>query len=290
MSNQIYRMNEAEGIFFPAFDKHICDDSQMSMEGGQIERIWDSLTFRGGSHFTVHWHGETTLGAYDFFQCFLSIPKEAEVSVTGVVDGEERRLAEKIHGEENPIEIKGKLPAHGEESVLTDMYFELDSATPANVMILSWLGLLQSDREAQAEEKVPVWQDAWESEITKGHAGTLRSNMVLDEADGERMKALVAQDEKLKNSFREKAEAGMEIDPKSVMREYAPTSDYRFVRVKDRGRAVLEGPILNLSIAGWLLEEPRYSAQAARLILALIAMKWCEGPICDLEGSRFHHV
>ena len=70
------------------------------------------------------------------------------------------------------------------------------------------------------------------------------------------------------------------------MREYAPTSDYRFVRVKDRGRAVLEGPILNLSIAGWLLEEPRYSAQAARLILALIAMKWCEGPICDLEGSR----
>ena len=33
MSNQIYRMNEAEGIFFPAFDKHICDDSQMSMEG-----------------------------------------------------------------------------------------------------------------------------------------------------------------------------------------------------------------------------------------------------------------
>ena len=171
MSNQIYRMNEAEGIFFPAFDKHICDDSQMSMEGGRIERIWDSLTFRGGSHFTVHWHGETVLGAYDFFQCFLSIPKEAEVSVTGVVDGEERRLAEKIHGEENPIEIKGKLPAHGEESVLTDMYFELDSATPANVMILSWLGLLQSDREAQAEEKVPVWQDAWEAEITKGRAG-----------------------------------------------------------------------------------------------------------------------
>ncbi len=290
MSNQIYRMNEAEGIFFPAFDKHICDDSQMSMEGGRIERIWDSLTFRGGSHFTVHWHGETVLGAYDFFQCFLSIPKEAKVSVTGVVDGEERRLAEKIHGEENPIEIKGKLPAHGEESVLTDLYFELDSATPANVMILSWLGLLQSDREAQAEEKVPVWQDAWESEITKGHAGTLRSNMVLNEADGERMKALVAQDEKLRNSFREKAEAGMEIDPKSVMREYAPTADYRFVRVKDRGRAVLEGPILNLSIAGWLLEEPRYSAQAARLILALIAMKWCEGPICDLEGSRFHHV
>ncbi len=49
ISNQIYRMNEAEGIFFPAFDKHICDDSQMSMEGGRIERIWDSLTFREAS-------------------------------------------------------------------------------------------------------------------------------------------------------------------------------------------------------------------------------------------------
>ena len=168
------------------------------MEGGRIERIWDSLTFRGGSHFTVHWHGETVLGAYDFFQCFLSIPKEAEVSVTGVVDGEERLLAENVHGEDNPIEIKGKLPAHGEAAVLTDLYFELHSSKQANVMILSWLGLLRSDREAEAEAAVPVWQDAWEEKITKGHAGTLNNNMVLDEADGERLKALAAQDEKLK--------------------------------------------------------------------------------------------
>ena len=290
MSNKVYKMNVAEGIFFPAFDKHICDDGQMSMDQGSIERIWDSLTFRGGSNYTIHWQGEVVLGAYDYFQGFLGIPKEAIIKVTGVVDGQEAVLVPEARGEENPIEVKGKLPAHGTEALLTDLYLELDSPKPVNVVILSWLGVLQSDMEARAEAEVPVWQEAWEQDILKEKVGTLAKNMVLSEADGERMKALVAQEGKLREFFRTKAEEGMKIDPKAIIREYAPTADYRFVRVRDRGRDVVEGPILNLAIGGWLLEEASYSAQAARLILALIAMKWCEGPICDLEGSKFHHV
>lgn len=290
MGNKIYKMNAAEAIFFPAFDKHICDEGQIHMNEGQIERMWDSLNFRGGSRYTIHWQGEVTLGSYDYFLGFLAIPQEAKISVTGVVDGQKTVLVTEAWGEEEPIEIKGKLPVHGPEALLTDLYLELESAKPVNVVILSWLGLMRSDMEAAAEAQVPVWQDAWEQEISRERVGTLDKNMVLSTEDGNHMKAVVSQDEKLKEFFRAKAEEGMKIDPRAIMREYAPTGDYRFVRAKDRGREIVEGPILNLAIGGWLLDEPRYSAQAARLILALIAMKWCEGPICDLEGSKFHHV
>lgn len=290
MSNKIYKMNVAEGIFFPAFDKHICDDTQVSMDKGKVERIWDSLTFRGESHYTVHWKGELVLGCYDYFLAFMSFPEEATLTVTGVVDGKKAMLVSSVQGHGDTIEVKGKFPEHKETSVLTELYLELESSKLVNVMILSWFGVLCSDLEEQAEAAVPRWQDSWEQEILVNRVGTLEKNIVLDEAEGTQMKTLVHKDVKLQKFFRMKAEEGMKIDCASIMREYAPTGDYRFVRVKDRGRDVVEGPIQNLAIAGWLLDEPKYSRQAARLILALIAMKWCEGPICDLEGSKFHHV
>ncbi len=290
MSNKIYKMNVAEGIFFAAFDRNICDDGQIRIDEGRMERIWDALAFYGGHGFTIHWKGEVELGAYDHFEGFLTLPAEAVMTVTGVVNGQEELLVPSARGDVNPVELKGKFSAHGQGAVLTDLYFKMESPNPVNVVLVRWLGLLCSKLEAQAEAEVPVWQDAWEQEICHDRVGNLEKNLVLGQEEGELLKEQVAGDEKLKAFFRTRAEEGMAIDCRAIMREYAPIGDYRFVRIKDRGRAVVEGPIQNLAIAGWLLEEPRYSSQAARLILALIAMKWCEGPICDLEGSSFHHV
>ena len=33
--NKIYQLNVAEGIFYPAFDKYICSDEQVSMDEGR---------------------------------------------------------------------------------------------------------------------------------------------------------------------------------------------------------------------------------------------------------------
>ena len=90
MKNRIYRLNQAEGIFYPAFDRYLCKDEQVSMDRGEIVRNWDSLTFRGGSHYTVHWSGEVELGDYDCFLAFLAFPAEAVLKVTGVVNGRKR--------------------------------------------------------------------------------------------------------------------------------------------------------------------------------------------------------
>ena len=35
MMNKIYQLNVAEGIFYPAFDKYICSDEQVSMDEGE---------------------------------------------------------------------------------------------------------------------------------------------------------------------------------------------------------------------------------------------------------------
>ncbi len=290
MYNKIYKMNAAEGIFFPAFDKYICDDSQISIDEGKVIRNWDSLVFEGGHHFIVHWAGKTILKKYDSFECFFGIPKESNIVISCVIDNQKALLISGEKGQDAPIELRAQLPVHDENAILTDIYIEIDSSLPTNALVLSWFGLVESDMELLVEKNLPVWQEAWEEEIRKDSAGTLRRNLVLSSQEAEQLKRMVAENPKLKNYFSSKAEEGMKIDCHTIMREYAPTGDYRFVRVKDRGRAVLEGPIQNLAIAGWLLDEPRYSVQAARLIVALISMKWCEGPICDLEGSKFHHV
>lgn len=293
MKNKIYPLNQAEGIFYPAFDKYLCQDEQISMDRGEIVRLWDSLTFRGGAEFTVHWAGETELSEYDSFLTFLSFPAEASMTVTGVVDGREYVLVENAMGNENPIELKGGfLLPEGGKRVLTDIYLKLKSTSDKNVIILSWLGLLQSRKEAALEESVPKWKEEWDTQIQKGCVGKLENCMVLDEEEGESLKAIVASDEKLQRFYRSNAEEAMKIDHRAIMREYVPQTAgmYRFVRERDRGREHLENPILNLAIAGYVLNDPAYSAHAAELILAAIAMKWCEGPVCDMEGSQFHHV
>ncbi len=295
MKNRIYQLNQAEGIFYPAFDRYLCKDEQVSMDRGEIVRNWDSLTFRGGSRYTVHWSGEVELGEWDYFLAFLAFPEEAVLKVTGVVNGRKTILAEQVRGARDPLELRGRfegsvLNEHGK--VLTDLYLELDSAAAQNVMILSWLGLSRSDREADMEKGVPVWEDVWDEEIEEGNPGKIADNMILTGEEAEKIKALVAEDAKLQEFYRSNAEEALKIDHRAVMREYAPQTPgmYRFVRMRDRGREYLEGPILNLAIAGYLLENGTYSAHAARLILALTAMKWYEGPVCGMEGSAFHHV
>ena len=183
MSNKIYKMNVAEGIFFAAFDRNICDDGQIRIDEGRMERIWDALAFYGGHGFTIHWKGEVELGAYDHFEGFLTLPAEAVMTVTGVVNGQEELLVPSARGDVNPVELKGKFSAHGQGAVLTDLYFKMESPNPVNVVLVRWLGLLCSKLEAQAEAEVPVWQDAWDQEISHDRVGNLEKNLRAVGAD-----------------------------------------------------------------------------------------------------------
>lgn len=291
MKHQIIPLNEAEGIFFPAFDRQLCHDEAIEIDCGTKERLWDSLSFRGGNHFSIHWQGEVTLGTYDRFLCFLSLPPSARISGSCVVDHKRQTLFESVPGGETPLEAGGSLQM-GEEGILTDLFLEVTSDAEETALVLSWLGVVCAKKLNLIEESVPRWQDAWEQELISGVAGSLMQSLILSAEDGEKLKAQVTADAKLRDYFSANAEVAMEIQVSEIMGEYAPVAPHmeRFVRVRDRGRTVLEGPILNLAIAGWVLDEPRYSFQAAKLILALLPMKWFEGPVCEMKGSDFHHV
>lgn len=291
MINEMIPLNEAEGIFFPAFDKYLCNDEQIQTEGGVKYRLWDSLAFRGGKSFRIHWQGKVCLDSYDSLVFFLSIPKGACVSGSCVVDGRAQELFRDAAGEEAPLELGGRV-RKGKNGILTDVFLTVASGVEENILVLSWLGAVCTEKLALAEEAVPAWQPEWNHELIPDVAGVLRKSIVLSQEEGKMLQEQVCADTALKSFFIRNAEEGMEIKPEEVIREYVPVVPhlYRFVRERDRGRAVLEGPILNLAIAGWLLGEARYSYQAAKLILALLPMKWFEGPVCDMKGSQFHHV
>lgn len=289
MKNKIYFFNKAEGVFFPAFDKYLCNDSQISMDSGKIERMWDTISFSGGKCFTIHWQGETELGRYDSFRCFLSAPPHARATGTAMVDGQKVTLFENAQGDTFPVEWTGKLP-DGENRVLTDVFLEFTFEAEHNAIALSWLGLADSGLEAEAQ--VPRWQEAWCEMIHAGRAGEIEKNLILTQEEGERLRKVFAEDESLAAVLRENAEKALAVRVEDQMREYAPvtTNLYRFVRVRDRGRVPMENLILNLAVAGYLLKEPSYSYHAAKLIVAMLVMKWYEGPVCGMEGSKFHHV
>ena len=180
------------------------------------------------------------------------------MKVTAIINGHPVFLTERSHGAENPVELKGSFHFQDEgEKLLTDLFLELDSPNERNVVILSWLGLSKSDCLEKIEKTIPHWNDEWDREIRKDCVGTIDKNMVLSRKEGEFLKAQVKADNKLLDFYNRNALEAMKIDHRSIIREYVPqpTGMYRFVRERDRGRVYLEGPILNLAIAGYLLDE-----------------------------------
>lgn len=288
MNNSIYSFNEAEGVFFPAFDRHLCQDGQLSADQADIVRIWDGLAVSGGQRFTLHWRGRVVLGGYDRFLSFMSVPENAAVNARAVVDGTETTLFENQKGDREPSEWSAPLPSGG--SILTDVFFDFTFPTQHNTVSVSWLGLKNSSLEYRIAQREPVWQEDWCQGIMGGRFGEIQNNLLMTQEEAAQIRQVISQNESLAAVIRRNAQKAMEVHVEDQMGEYVPKADYRFVRLRHRGRTPMEGMILDLALAGYLLKEPDYSYQAAKMILAMLKMKWYEGSVCDMEGSQFHHV
>ncbi len=289
MKKQMYMFNEAEGVFFPAFDRYLCDDRELSVNQGKIVRIWDGLAVSGGTCFTLHWKGQVILGGYDHLLTFMSVPANALVDGHVVVDGKETLLYKNRTGSPDPSEWSSSLDCDS-NGVLTDIYLEFKFPTEHNTVSISWFGLRNSSLEDKITERIPVWQESWCEGIHEGKVGEIENNLLMSEQEAKHMRELFKQNLNLKEVVLKNAETAMKVNVERQMGEYIPKADYRFVRLRDRGRIPMEGMILNLAVAGYLLQEPTYSYQAAKMIVAAIQMKWYEGSVCDMEGSKFHHV
>ena len=58
IKNPIYYLNQAEGIFYPAFDKYLCKDEQIEIDQGEKIRLWDSLSFQEELIYRSIGHGK----------------------------------------------------------------------------------------------------------------------------------------------------------------------------------------------------------------------------------------
>ena len=121
-----------------------------------------------------------------------------------------------------------------------------------------------------------------------GRFGEIQNNLLMTQEEAAQIRQVISQNDSLAAVIRRNAQKAMEVHVEDQMGEYVPKADYRFVRLRHRGRTPMEGMILDLALAGYLLKEPDYSYQAAKMILAMLKMKWYEGSVCDMEGSQFH--
>lgn len=291
MTDHVILLNEAEAIFFPAFDRHLCRDEEMTVSKGEKERQWDGLSFLGGREFEICWKGNVDFTGYDHLLCFLSVPPTARISGEIMTDGRMEPLFQEVPGDEVPLELNCAMPPF-QKGMVTEIRFRIVSEAEQTAVHVSWLGMSCAEKAERLSGRTPVWDQEAADRMIKTRAGELLEDVIFSAEEGEWLKNRLREDEKAAALVRKKAEEGMRITPEDIMGEYVPVLPhmYRFVRKKDRGRPMPEGPVLNLAVAGWLLDEPEYSRRAAELILALLPMKWFEGPVCGIRESGFHHV
>lgn len=293
MNNKMVAINEAEAIFYPAFDKYLCNDNQMQIVNGTMERLWDTLSFSGGSEFSIQFTGKVDLYGYDKILCFITVPVQTSVEGRAIIDGKETVIFESTCGDTTPIELVSPILKEVDcHSVLEKIELNFYSSGKRNVVLLSWFGAANNAKEYLIEASLPKKDSQWKGFLNRNTVGKINNNLVFSESEAKELKKFILGDESLKNKIISNAERSLHIEPEKTIREFAAVSEhmYRFVRVRDRGRVNFEGHILNLAIGGYVLEEAKYSNLAARMILSLLYMKWFEGPTCCMEGSTFHHV
>ena len=183
MTSRILSLNDAEGIFFPAFDKHLCKDEEITIDRGTKERLWDGLSFCGSKEFDVCWNGEVDVKEYDRFLCFLRVPPTAQIRADIMVDGTEVPLFETMNGDGAPLDIDVPLPKF-KEGILTKVCFHVVSEAEQTILFVSWLGLGNFEKQAFLEQRIPVWNQKEADTMLEHKAGEILDGVLFSKAEG----------------------------------------------------------------------------------------------------------
>lgn len=296
MDKKIRIINEAEGIFLPCFDMTINKTEEFSGSGCQIIQSWDSLRFESASRkFSVCWNGCVKTGKYNELLFFITLPEYMLMSASANINGEEIKLFENCRGNgDGPGEPCGKIPKDAKVSGIT-MQFETDGADLLKYEVnLSWIGLRCAEKVA--EITFPKYDiNSWEGSVNFNTKPFFEKNVYFS---GETMAGIKEKLKKpeyaaLAEAIRRDAAALENFEPETQIGRYMPVVKhvYRYVRIRDRGREVFFGKVFPLAAAGYLFDNPKWSALAARIIMSMVKCPcWFEGPQCRLEGSTWHHV
>jgi hypothetical protein len=303
---KIIPINVAEGIFLPLFDANLSRLDTFSIEEhgleehykrGGFKQAWDSMLITTHApRLKLVWKGEVNLGEYDTLRFFLKFASQIRLRATAVVNGLEVLLFEEVYGDVTPIEpTSGTLPL---EAVITQITFEFENqGQPGSELVInySWAGAVNSTKEYLIEEELPKYDSIWNGLINpEGRAG-IRNNILFSESELKEFKLRIKEPyfEPMAQMLMHRAREIEDFAPETEIREYAAVGVHmhRFVRIRDRGRTILDHYIIPLAVAGYLFDNDKWSKLAARMILSLAhTPKWFEGPQACLEGSYWHHI
>ncbi|HEY3379447.1 MAG TPA: heparinase II/III family protein [Armatimonadota bacterium] len=300
---KITPINQAEAIIAPLFDREISNWQEFLLvedgrADGQFTQQWDSCTIESqASDFSLIWQGALTVAQYDALRFFIAFPGDVLLSGSMVVNGERRVMFGDIAGDNVPIEptsVPFVIP--GEQATLTEIRLDFQAPAGGETQVcLRWIGLLASWREQEIEAALPRYAVTWPGLLNPNGKPGLTQTLLFDAEELAALKARIRLPAfaDLAASLQYEAAQWEAYAPEPDIREYIPCDEhlYRYVRVRDRGRPILENAIMTLAVAGFLFDREDWSRLAARMVLAVAhTPKWFEGPQGCLDGSSWHHV
>lgn len=293
----IRKINCAEGIFLPCFDKTLIALEKFEAENCSLYKNWDSLQIIGEKNeFSLVWRGHLFVTDYDSLLFFINMSPSIKISAEASVNGKKISLFSGENGANVPVEIKGKIEPSSELTEIK-MFFSSSMDLTKCYVTLYWIGVLNTRMEDEIENSLPKYTTAdWLPYLNKEQKPYVKDSILFSNEEIKLIKKR-AKEPEFKEFFEELYNCTEKIysqsEPEKEIREYMPVNEhlYRYVRVRDRGRSPLAANITTLAIAGILFEKPEWSFMAARMILCAVKTPcWFEGPQCCMEGSNWHHV
>ncbi len=293
----IRRMNEAEAVFLPCFDMTLTDLNEFSVNQCKMTQTWHTVSISSNEkEFSVTWNGTLNTDVYDNLICFITIPEHITVSAEAIIENEKKEIFSNISGSsDGPIEPVGKVGKNKDVEKLTLKFSVNGGAFANNSASLSWIGLQCSDKLDELLKPSPYNEKSWDEYINYNVVPTCRDNVLFSEAEINQIAKKIKQPEfkAIADLMYKQATDSEDFTPEAQIGRYLPMHKglYRYTRVRDRNRIVMQSRIVILAVAGYLFNERKWSHLAARTLMSIVKTpNWFEGPQCDLEGSTWHHV
>ncbi len=296
-------INEAEAIIFPLFDPGLFDHRQFTFAedvagGGHWAPGWDASYIKThAGRFSLTWRGRFELTGYDRMRLFINFAPHLVMNGWAVVNGRRVELFRQLRGQKLPAEPTSlPLAAAGETVEIAELGWEWQADQPQeSFLAFYWIGAVNTAREHLIEDALPKYASDWPGLLNPSGAAGLTQTILGSRDELQAMKAAAAQPRfaAMMNRLRSAAQALSTWEPENDIRLFVPCVEhlYRYVRVRDRNRRDMLGPIMLLSLAGWLCDRKDWSLRGARAMLSLAATPhWFEGPQGCFPGSAWHHV
>jgi len=223
----------------------------------------------------------------------VTAPRTVQISAEACIDGHWRPVLAPSAGTSSRAEFTAPLP----EGELTEVRLTLtpDTPEPASAFV-HWLGLADTALLKQAERGRLSWDRSWPGMLVLSPAADparFAADLLLSAAD---LPAL--RQKKLLPGWREhfallekRASKAMQNAPEDQLTEYAPFSDERYIREREKGRwnYYLEGPLV--AFVGLVNQDEAMLGWAARTLMCMVhTTLWCQSAESRLRGSTWDQI